>query len=217
MKFTKEQFSEALKARMSANGKSISISDRTIKESAERIYARLEKRGSEDELEAMVTEYLPDFETINGNVRNDNSAFVNDWNKKHPQPTEPPKKDPPSNPAQPNDTMAEILKKLQDMEAKITASEEKSSIEAKKKSIRDTLGEKGVKDTKWLDKYFGKLSVTKESDVEKEVTDALELYNLSKAQGNGNATVGNSGGNVQKDTTDYSDIAAILKQERGLS
>ena len=61
MKFTKEQFSEALKNRLSNEGKKkLSISDRTLEKAVERIYARLEKLNDESELENSVAEYLPD-------------------------------------------------------------------------------------------------------------------------------------------------------------
>lgn len=51
--------------------------------------------GEETELEAFFTQVKPTFVTANGNLINEQSAFVKDWNEKHPGST------PPANPAAP--------------------------------------------------------------------------------------------------------------------
>lgn len=215
MKFTKDEFSEALKTRMTANGKKLSASDRTIKALAEKIYARLEKAENDEELEAVVAEYLPDFEEINGNIRKDNSDFVKSWgNGNKPNPNEPNPQEPPKAKTT-DERLDEIMKEFQALKAENAAARERAEREDKLSQIRKTLTEKGVKDEKWLSSYIRKLSVTKESDVEAEVKDALELFNLSTAQTGSNANVGNGNGGTRKDETDYSDIVAALKRERG--
>ena len=51
MKFTKEQFSEALKAGITNNGKkNLAMSERSFNGKVERIYKRLEKASDKDEL-----------------------------------------------------------------------------------------------------------------------------------------------------------------------
>ena len=86
MKFTNEQLAEALKAKLTPNGKKLAMSERTLKANVERLYKRLEKSENDDELDDVVMEYLPDFQEIDGNVRKDNSDFVNTWKKEHPDP-----------------------------------------------------------------------------------------------------------------------------------
>ncbi|MDE6151789.1 MAG: hypothetical protein K2G12_07385 [Prevotella sp.] len=86
MKFTKEEFSEELKKRLTNNSKKkLAQSDRTFNASVERIYKRLEKREDDEmELDDAVEDYLPDFEEIEGNMRKDNASFINVRKKHHP-------------------------------------------------------------------------------------------------------------------------------------
>lgn len=87
MKFTKEQFSEALKAGITNNGKkNLAMSERSFNGKVERIYKRLEKASGNDELELddAVADYLEDFQEDDNNIRNDNSKFVKEWEKNHP-------------------------------------------------------------------------------------------------------------------------------------
>ena len=75
MKFTKEQFSEALKAGITNNGKkNLAMSERSFNGKVERIYKRLEKASGNDELELddAVADYLEDFQEDDNNIRNDN-------------------------------------------------------------------------------------------------------------------------------------------------
>ena len=52
MKFTKEQLSEALKAKITNNGKkNLAMSERSFNGKVERIYKRLEKASDSDDLE----------------------------------------------------------------------------------------------------------------------------------------------------------------------
>lgn len=222
MKFTKEQLTEALKAKMTATGKKLSVSERTIKAQAERIYTRLEKAGNEEELEAVVTEYIADFEEMDANIRNDNSAFIKGWKQEHP--------DKQSTPPDPDgkgsgqggqgtldEAMRKMMERLEQLEAKNAAHEAEAAKTAKTASIKQGLLEKGVKDTKWVDNYTRKISVTPDTDVETEVQDALNLYNLSAAQAGGSANVGNAGGGKSGGKVDFSDIVAIKQRRMGIT
>ena len=73
MKFTKEEFSEKLKNKLTNNGKKpMQQSERTFKKLVEKIYARLEKMDDDDtELDDAVADYLEDFEEIEGNLNKD--------------------------------------------------------------------------------------------------------------------------------------------------
>ena len=73
MKFTKEEFSEKLKEKLTNKGKKpMQQSERTFKKLVEKIYARLEKRDDDEtELDDAVADYLEDFEEIEGNLNKD--------------------------------------------------------------------------------------------------------------------------------------------------
>lgn len=221
MKFTTDELVEALRAKMTANGKSISVSDRTIKANVERIYKRLDKAGNEDELNAVVEEYLPDFEEINGNIRKDNSDFIKEWTranapKQKTEPEEEQKKQ--GNATTVDDRLDALMKEIQTLKADAATARDKAEREAKVSSIRKSLTEQGIKDEKWLSSYMKKLNVTKDSNVETEITDALELYNISHAgKQSSNITPNNSGGGTVKDETDYSDVKRIVNRRRGVT
>ena len=88
MKFTKEQLSEALKAGITNNGKkNLAMSERSFNEEVEDIYADLGESGNNEELELAdaVGKKIKRLERIDNNVRNDNSKFVKEWEKNHPQ------------------------------------------------------------------------------------------------------------------------------------
>lgn len=214
MKFTKEEFSEALKARMTANGKKLAVSDRTIKEHAERIHGRLERADNDDELNAVVEEYLADFEAIDGNIRKDNANFVKGWENDHkPTPDEP---KPAPTPNGDGDKLDILMKEIQALKADIEARRNKADSEEKIEQIRKSLTEKGVKDGDWLKTYMKKLNVTKESDVDAEINDALELYNLSHAGNNDSINPDGSGKTTPKEDTNFDDVVSILKTMRGV-
>lgn len=72
MKFTKEQFSEALKVKLTNNGKkNLAMSERSFNGKVERIYKRLEKASDKDELELddVVADYLDDLQEDDNNIR----------------------------------------------------------------------------------------------------------------------------------------------------
>ena len=120
MKFTNEQLTEALKAKLTPNGKKLAMSERTLKANVERLYKRLEKSENDDELDDVVKEYVPDFQEIDGNVRKDNSDFVNTWKKEHPDP-KPDDKDDKDDKDEPGDKpdsrLDALLKEIQEMKA----------------------------------------------------------------------------------------------------
>ena len=69
MKFTKQEFSEKLKNKLTDDGKKKLVqSERTFNSMVERIYRRLENADDETELDDAVSEYLPDFEDVEGNI-----------------------------------------------------------------------------------------------------------------------------------------------------
>ena len=85
-----------------------------------------------------------------------------------------------------------MLERLEALEKKDAEHEAEKLVSQKRSELLSKFKEKGIKDSKWIDKYMSKLNLTKDSDIEQEFTDAEEFYNLSHAKGGG--TPGNPGG-----------------------
>lgn len=216
MKFTKEQFSEALKAKLTPNGKSLAMSERTLNANAEKIYKRLEKASNDEELDDIVKEYLPDFEEINGNVQKDNSDFIKQWKEEHPDTkTEEANKQKPD--GKPNgegdDRLDKLLKEIEGLKAEREAEKTAKTISQKKADMISKFKEKGIKDEKWLDSYVKKISITAQTDIEAETKDAVDFYNLTHSETG--ALVPGNAGKGQKDTGhEWDDIKVLRKQNK---
>lgn len=212
MKFTKEQLSESLKAKLTPNGKKLAMSERTLNANVEKIYKRLEKSSNEEDLDDVVTEYLPDFEEINGNVQKDNSDFIKKWKEEHPDPK--PNKAPEPNDGN-EDKLDKLLKEIEGMKAEREAERTAKTISDKRSELLSKFKEKGIKDEKWLNGYIKKIAISKDTDIEAETNDALALYNLSQAE-TGKITPGNAGGGgEEKDEHIWDDIVQRNKRSRG--
>lgn len=210
MKFTKEQFSEALKTKLTANGKKLSESEQTFSKNVERIYKRLEKHESEDELNDVVTDYLPDFEEIEGQLRHDKSEFIKEWEKKNPKP-----KEEPHNETQTETQRLEAMQKqIQELLDKQKATETAQSVAAKKSAIISSLKEKNVTDADWVNAQMELISISADTDVEATTSKVLGLYNKLNAGGGDHNTPKGAGGGTP-DKPDFSDIVAKVKQSRG--
>lgn len=219
MKFTKEEFSEELKKKLTNGGKKkLAQSDRTFNAQVERIYKRLEKREDDEmELDDAVAEYLPDFEEIEGNMRKDNASFINDWKKNHPE--KDPDKDPDGNGGQGgqeggaggDDAMSKILAKLDALEKKQNERDKAEKIADKRKELKSALKKDGVEDTEWIDSYIKKLNITEETDIDEEKDDALKLYNKSNAQTPTYQIPGGAGGKGGNEV-DLSDLKPKAKE-----
>lgn len=175
MKFTQEQLLEALKAMLTKNGQELAMSERTLKSNTERLYKRLEKNNCEDELEVVSSEYFPDFDEINKNVRKEKSDFVKEWKESHPKNTD-------ENQNIDNETIALLKKRLETLEAENSKTRTENLITQKRSELLSKFKEKGIKNDKWVDKYLAKLSISENTDVEKETADALDFYNLSRSR-----------------------------------
>lgn len=196
MKFTKEEFSEELKKKLTNGGKKkLAQSDRTFNAQVERIYKRFEKReDDETELEDAVADYLPDFEEIEGNMRKDNADFVKDWEKNHSG-KDPDKDQNDGKGGNGNeDKLDKLLREIEDLKKKQNERDKAEKIAAKRKELKSALKKDGVEDTEWIDNYIKKLNITEETDIDEEKDDALKLYNKSNAQTPTNQTPGGAGG-----------------------
>lgn len=212
MKFTKDEFSEELKKKLTNNGKKkLAQSDRTFNAMVERIYKRLEKQDNDEtELADAVADYLPDFEEIEGNMRSDNAAFVKDWKKNHPNKEPDTDTDPDDGKGGKggqggDDAMSKILAKLDALEKKQNERDKAEKIADKRKALKAALKKDGVDDAEWIDSYIKKLNITEETDIDEEKNDALKLYNKSNAQTPPYQTPG-AGGGKGGDDFDLSDL-----------
>lgn len=193
MKFTKEQLLDALKAKLTANGKHLSISEKTIKSLSDSHYDLLV--SEETEISDLVNKILPQYVSLNGNYEKDNADFIKKWKEDHPEPK--PKPNDTSNPDNNNSSEIEkkLLERLEALERKEAEAEAARLTSVKRGELLDKFKEKGISDDKWINAYLKKLSISKDTDIEAETADALEFYNLSHANSGGRNTPGNSGGN----------------------
>ena len=194
MKFTKEEFSEKLKDKLTNKGKKpMQQSERTFKKLVEKIYARLEKRDDDEtELDDAVADYLEDFEEIEGNLNKDKADFIKDWKDKHPDPKP---NDPPTPPAPTSndDKFDKLMKKFEELEKREAEREKSEKIAKLRKELKAKLKKEGVDDAEWLDGYLKKLTITEETDIDEEKEDALKLYNKANSTPN-QFTPGNPAG-----------------------
>lgn len=169
MNFTKEQFSEALKAKITNNGKkNLAMSERSFNGKVERIYKRLEKASDKDELELddVVADYLEDFQEDDNNIRNDNSKFVKDWEKNHPAKDDKDKKDDGKDDKEDESKIDKLLKELQDMKAEREQEKKEKAISDKRNQLKSALKGKDVKNEDWINDQLELIHIDSETDVD---------------------------------------------------
>lgn len=179
MKFTKEQLLDSLKAKLTANGKRLSISEKTIKSLCDSHYELLV--NEETELEGLVEKILPQYVSLNGNYEKDNADFIKKWKEEHPDTKSTTKGKPTNNEGGEggDDRINKLLDRLEVLEKANKEAETAKIVSQKRNELLSAFKEKGIKDEKWTEKYIAKISISDETDVEKETEDALDFYNLS--------------------------------------
>ena len=204
MKFTKEEFSEKLKERLTNKGKKpMQQSERTFKKLVEKIYARLEKRDDDEtELDDAVADYLEDFEEIEGNLNKDKADFVKEWKKNHPQPDpdddyndddddddddDNGRKNNRKGKKNGNDSkLDKLLKEVEDLKKAQSKRDTEEKIAKIRKDLKASLKKEGVDDDEWLNGYIKKIVITEDTDIEEEKKDALNLFNKTNSVVNHN-------------------------------
>lgn len=221
MKFTKKQLLDTLKGKLTANGKHLSISDKTITSLSDSHYDLLV--NEETELDDFVSRILPQFVTLNGNYEKDNADFIKSWQKDHPSGNggkgegngnadDNGNGNGNGNSGGSSPELTALLERLNKLEEKEAAVEAERNLSQKRSELRAKLKEKGVKDDKWAETYLKKLTITNDSDLDKEAADALEFYNMAHSSTTHN-TPGGSGGSETK--TDWSDVINIINPDAG--
>lgn len=215
MKFTKEQFSEALKVKLTNNGKkNLAMSERSFNGKVERIYKRLEKASDKDELELddVVADYLGDFQEDDNNIRNDNSKFVKDWEKNHPAKDDKDKKDDGKDDKEDESKIDKLLKELQDMKAEREQEKKEKAISDKRNQLKSALKGKDVKNEDWINDQLELIHIDSETDVDALTERLVKSYNKFNANTPPYITPGGTGGGKEK-TDDFADVVAVVKKQ----
>lgn len=209
MKFTKEQFSEALKVKLTNNGKkNLAMSERSFNGKVERIYKRLEKASDKDELELddVVADYLDDLQEDDNNIRNDNSKFIKEWEKNHPNKDDrSDKKDDKGDESK----LDKLLKELQDLKSE---REEEKKVTDKRNQLKLALKGKEVKNEDWINDQLELIHIDSETDVDALTERLVKSYNKFNANTPPDITPGGTGGGKEK-TDDFADVAAVVKKQ----
>lgn len=212
MKFTKEQFSEALKVKLTNNGKkNLAMSERSFNGKVERIYKRLEKASDKDELELddVVADYLDDLQEDDNNIRNDNSKFIKEWEKNHPNKDDrSDKKDDKGDESK----LDKLLKELQDLKSEREEEKKVKAISDKRNQLKLALKGKEVKNEDWINDQLELIHIDSETDVDALTERLVKSYNKFNANTPPDITPGGTGGGKGK-TDDFADVVAVVKKQ----
>lgn len=215
MKFTKEQFSEALKAGITNNGKkNLAMSERSFNGKVERIYKRLEKASDNDELELddAVADYLEDFQEDDNNIRNDNSKFVKEWEKNHPAKDDKGDKDDDKDNKGDESKLDKLLKELQDLKSEREEEKKAKAISDKRNQLKSALKGKEIKNEDWINDQLELIHIDSETDVDALTERLVKSYNKFNASTPPNITPGGAGGGIEK-PDDFADVVAVVKKQ----
>ena len=220
MKFTKEEAFESLKGILTNGGKKpLRMSERSLREQSDDLIDLV--ANEEMELEDFVGKVKKLLSSTNSNVEKDSSdrfkEHVKQWEKEHPvENPEPVKNDDPK----PDDAMAKLLKRIDELEQKEAQREKERSISDKRSQLLRVMKEKGIKDEQWSKDFVSEISITEDFDIEAKADLFLKLYNKSKASsanGNNCATpkdASASGNNSEAHRFDYLKKDFEREQER---
>lgn len=181
MKFTNEQAFENLKGILTNNGKKpLRMSEKSLNSQLETLIALV--ANDETELDDFVSKVKPTFETMNGNAEKDRADFIADWESKHP--TTPVTTTIKTATTDPNSTdtgndavIAELKKRLDDMEKKNAEREKEALISQKRNDLVAELKKSGVRDQNWLNDFLSEVTITEDMDVEEKAKTYAKIYN----------------------------------------
>ena len=210
MKFTKEDASKELVARLTANKDTLNLSTRSIDEQTEQLLSLI---GNEEmELTDFVDKVLPFVKTANANVRNDVSQGIKDYKDKNPivQPSPTPK------PNTPSEANAELLARLEALETKNREAELALRNQSIKNDLSNKVKDLGVKNEKWIEAMIGNVSITEDFNVEEKANDLLTLYNSMMANVDPSVTPVGTGGSKRDYISDSIKEAADFAKRQNL-
>ena len=213
MKFTKEEAFEKLKGLLTNNGKKdLQMSERSVNEQLEVLMPLI--ANEEMELDDFIGKVKTSFEVMNSNAKKDNSDFIKEWEKNHPV-TEPPKNDPPQN-NEPNDAMAALLKRIDELEKKNAERDKEVVLAQKRKDLLKAMKDKGIKDENWSKSFIEEISITEDFDVDAKADAYLKIYNKSQAgqTGSGSTPFGSSSNGGDPNRKDPLAAARAIIEQR---
>lgn len=218
MKFTKEELEKKFTADLSNNGKKVmALSTRSLSDYSTRLYGRLEKMANADELELadVVKEYLPDLESLDGNVRKDNSDFIKKWKEDHPE--DGGNGDNGGNGGNgggnaTDEKIAQLLKEFETLKAEREADKKEKAILEKRKSLKEALKAKKVENQEWIDNQLDLIHIDTETDVDSLTEKLVSNYNKYGASTQPSVTPGAAGGNG-KPEDDFGDVLSLIKRQ----
>ena len=198
MKFTKQNAFEKLKGILTESGKTpLHMSERSINEQLDTLMPLI--ANDEMELDAFVEKVTPTFKTMNANVKNDQSTFVNDWKKQHPEQQQQ---------QQGNETpeMKAMRERLEALEQRETQRQNTQTIEEKKQQILSKLKEKGIKNEEWCNGMIAEIAIDKDTDVDTKVNNLVAFYNKTKADTRGGYTPRGGAGGSEQGKGEWDDV-----------
>lgn len=212
MKFTKEQALEKLRGILTNDGKkTLRMSEKSIERQLETLTPLI--ADDEMELDTFIEKVKASFEVMNSNVEKDNSDFVNQWKREHPE------KNPDNGgtggaaPQDPSPEMKDLLDRMKALEDKNSAMEREKTLSQKRRDLKKKLKDKGISNDEWCDMVMSEISITDDTDVDAKAESLLKLYNKQKAEVKFNVgPLGTGGGDLNKKSL-FSDIKEMKKKD----
>ena len=211
MKFTKEQAYEELVSKMTTNGETLNLSQRSINEQLENLMPLLAQEDTE--LTDFVTKVLPVFKIADANIRHDVSVGIADFKKKHTTPL-PPTKTVEEDPKSDDDV---LMQRISALEGKLREKEARDTIDENKKNFLSKVRESGVKDEDWLSGYMENITIGEDFDVEDKAEKCVAFYNKTAAKVKHDVTPHRTGGKADEKYLSevLGKVAELQKLERG--
>lgn len=194
MKFTKEEASKELTAKIPQEGQTLNLSERSISEMLDKLLPLL--ATEETELENFVQSVLPMFVVADGNVKHDVSRGIIDYKEKNPVV----EKKPQQQPKPEDDAMAKALARIEELERKNAENEKKVKLSTRRSEIVSKMKEKGVKDKEWINDFLDQVSYDGDDfDLDSKVESYVKMYNKSLAIVDSDYTPRGAGGKNGED------------------
>lgn len=222
MKFTKEDAIKELEAKFAPKVEKIDDWKRTITESVEHAI-KLIGDSSEIELQQFVELVIPFLNTTNGFINKKVSTATSDLNgqietlKNKVTELEKGGKGSEKNDNHDNDELAQLRRRIDELEKADQKSKAEKTISEKKSEIKSKLKEKGVKREEWIDLMLSEANITEETDTEAKATSLLTMYNKMYAGVEESETPPAAGGgneNPNKKVQDVVNAAAEIAKQR---
>ena len=212
MKFTKEEASKEITAKLTPKVENISKWGRTITENIETLWSILGE-DSEMELSDFVEKALPLFNTTAGFLRKENADLAKGYEARIqamqiPNPTvttTPP-------PAQEN----ELLKRLEALERENEEHKKAAFASECRSKVVAKIKEKGIRGDKWMQTVLANESFDESTDIDAVAGKYVELYNSMMATPHPNITPNVAGGTGNDYTNDTIKAAAALIKQQNL-